>query len=177
MNRFRRFLIGAVGGVFLAAVRASVAFADNCSNELDCQQTQTYNTTTTVIGTAIGVGVAAISIVVSQTASTGAGAGAAVGAAGIGDAPDTDPTSPDGDAPPMEDLTILDGQDAIDALLQSGQIEPVTNPDGSTSYIPTSADLPDDGTIQGVIWGNNPDGTIDGPLVLVNRSGFGAGCC
>ena len=64
-----------VGGLVAAAGAAMwpiVAFADDCSSELDCQQTPSYNTTTTVIGTAVAVGVAVVSILVSNASASGA---------------------------------------------------------------------------------------------------------
>ena len=136
MGRWRAAAAGLIGGVGVAVLHAAVVFADNCSSELDCQQTQTYNTTTTVIGTAIAVATAVISIVVSQAA--GATAGTEAGET----------------APPSTDV-ILDGSEAINVLIREGLIKPVTNPDGSTSYIPTSRDFP-----------NNPNVAIQGAQLL-----------
>ncbi|HEY7626717.1 MAG TPA: hypothetical protein VH761_06605, partial [Ilumatobacteraceae bacterium] len=157
MTRAKHVVAGVAIGSVSAAWWATVAFADNCSSELDCQQTQTYNTTTTVIATAVGVAVAVISILISQAAGTAGAAGAA--------ATETLPP-PGGDVPPTTDV-IVDGQQAIDILIANGLITPVTRADGSTGYVPTTTDLTDNPYVKGIAWGDNPDGTIDNPVIVV----------
>ncbi len=155
-----------------AALWPLVAFADDCSSELDCQQTPTYNSTTTVIGTAIAVSVAVVSILVSSSMSTGAAApgtvdpDAAAGGGGDGTGGgDGSSDSPTGSATPGE---ILDGQDALDWMSDHGLITKVPHPDGSVTWQPTSPDFPGDHPeMPGIVWNEGDDGSINNPVIFV----------
>lgn len=142
-----------------------VVFADDCSSEFDCQQTPGYNTTTTIVGTAIAVSVAAVSIFVSTPTAPGASAGGAIGAGDGGGG--TDPDDESGAATGPANKT-LEGDEALGWMQRRGMIKPVTNPDGSVSWHPTSRYFPDDHPdMPGIVWSPGADGSIDNPVILV----------
>lgn len=168
---FRR-CAGIVAGVG-AALWPAIAFADDCSSELDCQQTPAYNTTTTVIGTAIAVGVAVISILVSSSTSRGdAATGPDANAGDGGDGDGGADGSPDSSTLAPSSGEILDGDDAIDWLSDNGLIAPVVNPDGSVTWQPTSPDFPGDHPdMPGIVWTEGDDGSILEPVIFINPDG------
>ncbi|MBN2147568.1 MAG: hypothetical protein JW726_09270, partial [Anaerolineales bacterium] len=75
--------------------------------------------------------------------------------------------SPEG--PPPEGV-ILDGRQAIDALLQSGRIKPVPQPNGTIRYEPVNLNA--GGDLRGICYTSTPDGLLgEGDVVILHEGG------
>jgi hypothetical protein len=73
----------------------------------------------------------------------------------------------EGTLPPPSTDVIVDGPEAIKVLVDRGLIIPVTRPDGTTAWIPTTPDFTSHPDVKGVAWNTNPDGSIDNPTLIM----------
>jgi hypothetical protein len=169
---------------------APPAAADNCDlqlNPADCQNTAW------TIGTVAAVAAAATAAAVA-IGSAGGGAAAGAEAEGEGEAAGGEPAAPPGPA-----TEILDGPRALEVLQQMGLVRAERQPDGSVKYFPTGGfeDLNSGGRtsflevgsetdpatgrmtgvqeatitrVGGVCWNTGPDGSIEGPVIIVERT-------